>query len=289
MADLTQSTRTNLNRIDSIVENTFIIDSEYNLPLPSWIEFSIIDYCNRKCIFCPKSNPEVAPDQKHLYMSVSLAEKIATDLKEINYAGAIVLAGYGEPMASPVYLDIVKQFSPICRTEIVTNGDFLTTKKIEESYNRGLAFINVSIYTDQKRYDTVLKMFEDLEVPKEKYILRERWLKADEDYGLKLTNRAGTIDIGNQQPVKKDSQCFYPHYSMTVDWNGDVHLCPQDWHRKIKFGNLGISSVREVWFGDGYKLYRKNLYEGKRSMFPCSNCNTEGTCHGGQHAKAFNT
>ena len=29
-------------------------------------------------------------------------------------------------------------------------------------------------------------------------ILRDRWHGADKDYGLKLTNRTGTIDIGNQ-------------------------------------------------------------------------------------------
>ena len=35
----------------------------YNdVPKPTWVELSLIDVCNRKCIFCPKSNEDVAPD-----------------------------------------------------------------------------------------------------------------------------------------------------------------------------------------------------------------------------------
>ena len=33
-----------------------------NIPIPSWIELSLIDVCNRKCSFCPKSNNSIAPD-----------------------------------------------------------------------------------------------------------------------------------------------------------------------------------------------------------------------------------
>ena len=35
----------------------------YNdVPKPTWVELSLIYVCNRKCIFCPKSNEDVAPD-----------------------------------------------------------------------------------------------------------------------------------------------------------------------------------------------------------------------------------
>ena len=27
--------------------------------------------------------------------------------------------------------------------------------------------------------------------------------------------------------------CYYTHYSMMIDWNGDVYLCTQDWQRKV--------------------------------------------------------
>ena len=51
---------------NSILRKKNIIDHEVkyykNIPLPSWIEISPIDACNRKCEFCPKSDESVAPD-----------------------------------------------------------------------------------------------------------------------------------------------------------------------------------------------------------------------------------
>ena len=32
------------------------------VPLPSWIELSLIDACNRSCTFCPKVDPSIAPN-----------------------------------------------------------------------------------------------------------------------------------------------------------------------------------------------------------------------------------
>ena len=45
------------------------------MPVPSWIELSIIDVCNRSCVFCPKSNPLVAPDT-YQQMENNLIEKL---------------------------------------------------------------------------------------------------------------------------------------------------------------------------------------------------------------------
>ena len=39
-----------------------ILTTFKNKPIPSWIELSLIDVCNRSCSFCPKSDSKVAPD-----------------------------------------------------------------------------------------------------------------------------------------------------------------------------------------------------------------------------------
>ena len=30
---------------------------------------------------------------------------------------------------------------------------------------------------------------------------------------------------------------------MTIDWNGDILVCMQDWNKKIKFGNIQANSL----------------------------------------------
>ena len=283
---LTASTKYNLQRVDDIIEQSFKL-GDNGLPLPSWIELSIIDYCNRKCVFCPRSNTVATPNQKHLYMTTELATKIANDLKKLSFNGVLLLAGYGEPMASPVFSELVKIFSPICRVEVVTNGDFLTIENIQDMFSKGLSFLSVSIYSNQKRFDVVKEMIDKCNLQPESYILRDRWHSVDDDYGVKLTNRAGLVSIGNQPEINLTTECYYPFYSMTVDWNGDVYLCPQDWHRRSKLGNLSINSVSDVWYGEGYEQYRKTLYAGKRCLFPCNGCNADGKCHGKTHADGF--
>ena len=49
--------------ISSIVDDKLTLHK--GVPIPSWIELSLIDVCNRKCSFCPKSDPTVAPDTYH--------------------------------------------------------------------------------------------------------------------------------------------------------------------------------------------------------------------------------
>ena len=121
-------------------------------------------------------------------------------------------------------------------------------------------------------------------------ILRDRWYSDKVDYGVKLTNRAGTISIGNQPDVKdyKDKKCFYTAYSVLIDWNGDVFLCPQDWQRKISVGNLMQKHFFDIWNGSIMNKYRNNLLQGKRCDNPCNSCNADGQVQGEVHAKAWN-
>ena len=53
------------------------------------------------------------------------------------------------------------------------------------------------------------------------------------DYGVRVTNRVGTVSVGyNQKQKLFKNKCYYTAYQMLIDWNGDVFLCPQDWQRR---------------------------------------------------------
>ena len=128
----------------------------------------------------------------------------------------------------------------------------------------------------------------DSGVPKDFVILRDRWYDEKKDYGIKLTNRTGTIKIGNQPENNSYTKCYYPSYQALIDWNGDVFLCPQDWQRRITMGNIMQQSLFDIWVGKILSRYRKDLLKGCRKQSPCNKCNAEGTLLGKNHAKEWN-
>ena len=276
--------RTNLKRRIKIVDGKPDLLKGY--PLPTWVELSLIDVCNRKCSFCPKSDELVAPDTFQS-MNRSIIEKIHNDLLSINFKGAIALCGYGEPLLHKDIEWIVKKLSTVAHIEIITNGDALTSKRIQDLYLAGASKILISMYDGPEQIEKFETLTKNANVPKDTVILRDRWYNADSDFGVKLTNRAGTMKTGNQKPNSFYSKCFYPTYQFLIDWNGDIFLCPQDWQRRVTMGNVMQKSIFEIWTGKIISKFRKKLLEGKRDSLPCSKCNAEGTLLGKDHAEVW--
>ena len=214
--------------------------------------------------------------------------KVHDDLKKINYKGAIALCGYGEPLLHKDLLYIVKKLSNVAPVEIITNGDVLTSKRLQDLYLANANKVLVSMYDGPQQIDKFNEMAKKANVPNELMILRDRWHGAELDYGVKLTNRTGTIKTGNQIETNTYSKCFYPTYQLLIDWNGDIFLCPQDWQRRRPMGNMMQESIFNIWTGKIMTKYRKNLLKGKRCDSPCKECNAEGTLLGYKHAKIWN-
>ena len=104
--DPKKTIRKNLKRRSLIVDRD--IKFYQGVPLPTWIELSLIDVCNRTCSFCPKSDPKIAPDT-YQKMSRSLIDKLTLELKKIKYRGSIALCGYGEPLLHKDIIYITKK------------------------------------------------------------------------------------------------------------------------------------------------------------------------------------
>lgn len=274
----------------NIKRRTVIVDDKLvfrkGVPIPSWIELSLIDVCNRKCSFCPKADDTVAPDT-YQKMTMLLIDKLVKELKEIKYQGSVVLCGYGEPMLHKDVYEISRKLSEVSFVEVVTNGDTLTKKKIKELYNANVNKVLVSLYDGPEQVEKFKKMSDEAQVPSDFVILRHRWHDENQDFGLKLTNRAGTIKVGKQYDVDNFSFCYYPSYSLLIDWNGDIFLCPQDWQRRRAMGNMMLENIFDIWVGKIMTNYRKNLLKGKRCASPCSECNAEGTVLGKNHAEEW--
>lgn len=283
--DYKDTLKRNISRLEKLVDEN-IQQAEEGFPLFNWLEISPVDKCNRRCVFCPRSDPSTAPNLD-LHMAEPLYRKIADELSALSYRGSVMLAGYGEPM---LHRDITKMaavFSGVAHTEITVNGDLLTPRKLVELSAAGIGKIIVSLYDGPEQVERFETMVREAGIGEELVILRDRWYREADDFGIKLTNRGGTVSAGNQPEVGAGGHCFYPHYMMMVDWNGDVFLCTQDWNRRVRFGNLMYDPITRVWNSDGFRRYRRRLAAGRRSLLPCAGCNADGTLHGYNHVKLW--
>jgi len=276
----------NIERVSALVDQK-VQKTADGVPLFNWLELSPIDTCNRACTFCPKVDPSIAPNQ-NLTMPETCYRKMADELKDLSYQGTVMLAGYGEPLLSKNAVDMVRAFSPVANTEVTTNGDPLTPGLIGDLIEAGIGKIILSLYDGPHQIDEFTSLFNEAGAPEDVFILRDRWYSVDDEFGVKLTNRAGTVSVGHQPEVQTDKPCYYPHYMMMIDWNGDAFLCTQDWNRRVKSGNVFLTSLLDVWTSSNLRKYRKMLGNGKRGLWPCQGCNAVGTIHGEVHKDAWN-
>ncbi len=278
-----ETIKKNLKRRSEFIDR---VPLHKGMPMPTWVELSLIDVCNRKCSFCPKSDDKVAPDtfQK---MNRKIIDEIHDQLLEIHYDGTISLCGYGEPLLHKDINYIVKKLSNVSKVEIVTNGDVLSSKRMQDLYISEASKVLVSMYDGPEQIEKFKNMTVKANVPEDFIILRDRWYDKYNDFGVKLTNRAGTVSEGEQEKIGKYKNCYYPTYQFLIDWDGNLYLCPQDWQRKNSMGNIMQETIFQIWKGKKLSDYRKNLLMGKRCANPCKSCNADGTLLGVNHAKKW--
>lgn len=262
------------------------------IPLPSEVEISESGMCNRKCSFCPRSDPDY-PDVNE-FISEKLHKKLCDELSELNYSGLIIYSGFVEPMLDKnIYklIEYAKSKNPKARIEIVSNGDVLNAERLLKIYDHGLDRMLISLYDGEEQYFKFKKLGEDLNLNDYQYVLRKRYLPEEQDFGITLSNRGGMLKNAEYkiapQKEKIKQKCFYPSYKFFLDYNGDVLMCSHDWGKKNILGNLNTQSFKDIWLSDKYMEARKKLNNSDRSISPCNVCDVAGTLIGSKHSKAW--
>ena len=124
---MTESIKNNIKRKTPKINDVKFLNG---FPLFSFVELNVNELCNRTCIFCPRHDPKIYPNQ-NLHMSLEWAGEIANQLKEINFDGIVNISGTGEATLTKHLPDIVKKFGDVgIHIELVTNDDKLKPKSI---------------------------------------------------------------------------------------------------------------------------------------------------------------
>jgi len=267
------------------------------VPLFSIVEFNIIGTCNRNCNFCPVSNPDVYTKTTD-GLELELFEKIVRELQVINYEGKILFSAFSEPLLHKEVeklISIAKKYLPNIRLEMVSNGDLLTSKKLKKLYEAGLDTINISMYDGKHQIEYFEKIRLEADVPKDVVVTRRRYFE-DGNYGITISNRVGLIDSNEYRDENEEAiidlplkqPCYYPFYMILVDYNGDVLLCPHDWNKTLKFGNLKTKNLFDIWNGKALNGIRERLSNSDRNFGACKNCDVLGTVIGKDSFEAWN-
>ena len=263
------------------------------IPLPSEVEISESGTCNRKCSFCPRS----ADDYKDVkeFIDTKLVLKLIEELKMYNFRGTIRFSGFVEPLLDKNIYKLIN----ICRTnlefaniEIVTNGDVLNIKRLKKLFESGLNKLLISVYDGPEDVIKFKKLCTEANLKENEYFIRDRYLPPEEDFGITLSNRAGMMENAEYKISKLSKSlktpCYYPSYTFFLDYDGDVLMCPHDWGKKRKLGNLKNQSFKDIWLSKISLENRKKLFKGDREFIPCNTCDVTGTLIGKKHATAWN-
>ena len=76
---MTESIRQNIKRKTSKIDEVKLRDG---FPLFSFVELNVNELCNRTCIFCPRHDIKLYPNQ-NLHMDLNLAEELAIQLEKL--------------------------------------------------------------------------------------------------------------------------------------------------------------------------------------------------------------
>jgi radical SAM protein with 4Fe4S-binding SPASM domain len=67
--------------------------------------------------------------------------------------------------------------------------------------------------------------------------------------------------------------CPWPFYTFTVNFNGQITVCNEDFAYTTVIGDVNTESLINIWNGDRFFEFRKMLLEGRRSENQsCENC-----------------
>ena len=283
---------TNIDRKSSISDKNLVFFKDTNIPMPSVIEISNSGMCNRKCSFCPRSDPNY--DHVNEFIDQNLHDKIYEELKSFNYSGSIIYSGFVEPLLDKrIYKHIkdIREKLPNVNLEIITNGDPLNDKRALKLFEAGISVLLISVYDGPKEAESFLKMMKRINIDKSRYVIRNRYYGEDKDFGITLSNRAGNLNNAEFkiEPLKESlkMKCTYPSYTFFIDYNGDVLMCSHDWGKKMIMGNVKNNSIKEIWTSKKFDFARKKLSNADRNFSPCNVCDVKGTLIGNKHAEQW--
>jgi cyclic pyranopterin phosphate synthase len=220
---------------------------------PSVVEIEVGVRCNRACIYCP--NSRLGATSSSSFMEFELYRRIVNQLSEIAFSGRLSFHFFNEPLMRKDLEELVaitRAALPFAHLVLYTNGDLLTDVRYDNLLEAGIDFFLVTRHGGEPMKQ---RLHQQVQFPRD----------------LDLSGRAGAV-ASVTTPLKR--ACYAPSEMLIVAVNGDVLLCHEDASREVVLGNLGRSTLQQIWHSDEMKRFRDHLVRGGRQEIGgiCARC-----------------
>jgi MoaA/NifB/PqqE/SkfB family radical SAM enzyme len=280
-----------------------------NSEFPSQIIVDVTEFCTLACIHCPHEeftkSKEFGGRNLNIDIHKKLIDEIANDGK--GYCKYLRYTAQGEPLLNPKIMEMLAYAGKYAATiiNLTTNGTMLTPEKSIGLLDAGVNVFDISIdaYAPETyskirikgdlntTKGNVLKLIElikkggyrskvvvsfvEQQLNKQESGEFERfWNEAGVDYVVirRLHSSAGFkkefVHINEER-----YPCLYPWERLTLDPDGNIHFCPQDWKRGSIVCEFKESTIKEIWRGDYMQKLREAHLNNDYSQYPfCGQC-----------------
>jgi radical SAM protein with 4Fe4S-binding SPASM domain len=254
------------------------------------------------CHFCGIQAIRSGPGH-YQYMSMEIAERVASQIAEFCPHCRVEFALRGEPLIHPGHLEIISLFrliAPKTSLMLTTNGDVLRGKmqnRLEKIFDAGLNLLLLDTYYPEPRRTqlrdeafalkdmTVIDFFEQWAghglSPYSNHAKDHRLVVVMDDLEAmdkKHSSRLVKTHAGSN-PTKDHTigfplpwSCGRPFRELIVHADGKVPLCCDDWKQEFIIGDVMTSTFEELWKHPKMEAARLRLYNKDRSVGICSKC-----------------
>lgn len=228
------------------------------------IAIETTSWCNRKCEYCP--NSKYKREKKTL--DFTLVKKVAKQLGDIDYDGAVFLHLFNEPLLDKRLSSIITCIREECqkaKIAISSNGDILTTTMMRELLEAGLDKMFVT------QYDGRIK--ENVERVQQYITEKNCGCLHVRVQNVFNNNRGGSLDFMKvDQPLKE--VCYRPDRMLTINSDGKVVICCNDYHGQEIMGDVNKEKLLDIWNNEQFRHFRRHLRRKDRTVSPlCRSCN----------------
>ena len=295
---------------EQVADGNFGFVKPEHAEFPPILIIAVTNVCDLACIHCAHPVIKQAPGYRGQMMDPLVHRKIVEETRRFkDQLWVFRYAADGESLLHPEFLNFVDEAkrAGIGPVDLTTNAMTLTEKRAQRLLEAPIDVIDVSLDAFRKEtyekirkkgnFDAVIantKRLIDLRnqigsptkimvsIIRQKESLdeveefRDYWDQYVDEVLIRGLNT--DLDLVNVTEVFfKDDVARWPcpqfWKRVTINFNGEVRFCVEDWRNKGIVGNVKEQTIQEIWKSAGYEKFRELHLSGRwNEMKMCKPC-----------------